>query len=147
MYIIAAVIFLPWLVCLIKYPKYYKRVRNTYLTLFAAIIVLVAITFVQQARHMKERARTSDANVNLNRLFVACQSYWKENGGDKVCNIGIASQKEYGFIQSGEVIIEGQGTAKTFAATARHVNSEQTHSVDAKGNFSYFSLLNSASSS
>lgn len=131
-FIIVVTVLLSYLFC-IKNPKYYKRVRNTYLTIFAIFIILGAITFIQQARHMKERARTSAAKSNLHNMFVACQTYWKEKGSDKNCNLNTVTQKKYEFVQSKYVSIAGKGTAANFTAIAQHEKSSKVFTVNAQG--------------
>jgi len=80
------------------------------------------------------RSFDSDANSNLHHMFLACQTYWEEKGSDKNCDLNTVTQKEYGFVQSEYVNIDGKGTAKNFTATAQHLGSPIIFTIDAIGN-------------
>jgi len=83
--------------------------------------------------HHVFRSFDSDAKSNLHHMFLACQTYWEEKGSDKNCDLNTVTQKEYGFVQSEYVNIDGKGTAKNFTATARHQARKNVFTIDAEG--------------
>jgi len=70
---------------------------------------------------------------DLHPTFQACQTYWKEKGDDKSCNLEIVSQEKYGFVPSKYVSITGKGTAANFTASAQYQDSPKVFSIDAQG--------------
>lgn len=85
-------------------------------------------------RPLKVRHIDSYPKSDLYGFYLVCQSFWKEKGDDKNCDLKTVSQKEYGFAQSKYVSISGGGPAKEFSATARNVKGKKKFVIDAEGN-------------
>ena len=105
---------------------------NTAIISFLSAI-LIGI-FLAPYHQYKFRAYNSEAKSNLDNMFLACHTYWKEKGSNKNCDLNTVTQKEYGFVQSEYVNIDGKGTAKNFTATAYHQASDDAFTIDAIGN-------------
>ncbi|NIQ02680.1 MAG: hypothetical protein GWM98_21930 [Nitrospinaceae bacterium] len=105
------------------------------LSVTAATIVLLLCLAVALPPYnqYQARARNSDAKHTLHLMFVACKAFWKARGEDQKCDAGTAGQKAHGFVRSAQVTVSGGGAAKDFAATARHEESRQSFTIDARG--------------
>ncbi len=97
------------------------------------ILFAWAASPIMSGDRYKDRARESDAKYNLHHLYLGCKDYWADNGGDKECEVATVSTQDYGFVQSDRVNIEGHGTESTFTATAQHMDSTKSYTMDAKG--------------
>jgi hypothetical protein len=98
------------------------------------LLFLIPVEIYQWNRPLKVRHMDSYSKSDLHAVYLACKSYWDDKGSDKNCDLKIASQGEYGFVQSEYVNINGKGTAKNFTATAYHQASDDAFTIDAIGN-------------
>lgn len=108
-----------------------NKLMNTAVISFLGAI-LMAINLPHQNQYRFYRYN-SQAKFDLHNTFLVCQTYWQEKGNDKVCDLKVASQEEYGFVQSEYVNIDGKGTAANFTATAQHLGNHIIFTIDAKG--------------
>ena len=106
------------------------------LNLFVGVSVLIIAYYalIFEVRYCCGGGLNSEAKSNLHNLYLGCQAFWAEQGGDKNCSIDIVSQAEYGFVKSPHVHISAKGDKRTFKATAIHEDSTTFFHMDAKGN-------------
>jgi len=69
-------------------------------------------------------------------MYLACKTYWADNGGEKNCTVDIAKQTTYSYIQSTDVSISGSGTETTFAAKGHHAKGPKTFVINYLGKIS-----------
>ncbi|CAI2718510.1 type IV pilin protein [Nitrospina watsonii] len=98
-----------------------------------AIVGILAAIAIPQFVQYKERAYDSDSKSSLRHLFMACRVYWDDNGGINSCDITIASGPEYGFTIPTNVAMGGTGDETSFSATAKHMHSPHTYTIDNLG--------------
>lgn len=96
------------------------------------IFLLMLILVLPQCSTYKNYAPT-DVKSNLRNLYIACNAYWADKGNDKNCTVDIASQDTYGYIQSSDVAVSGNGTATTFVARGHHVKSYKSYIMNTTG--------------
>jgi len=117
--------------------KSYKR--GFWIGTIAGIIVIgVAMNFSEiynfvNKSKIQTRYYDSRTKANLHNIFLACHAYWDEKGSENNCTAVIASQREYGYIQSANVNISGSGTETEFSGIAQHIGSTKTFSIDSNG--------------
>ncbi len=108
-----------------------NKLKNTaVLSFLCAMLVVINLPHQNQYRSYRFN---SQAKHDLHNMFVACQTYWKKKGDDKVCDQKIASQGEFGFVSSKYVSISGKGKVANFTATAQHKKSSTVFTIDAEG--------------
>jgi len=73
------------------------------------------------------------AKETLHKFFIACKSYWIDNGGGKTCTLVKASQKEYGFEIPNGISIRGEGDDDNFNALAYHKRSIHVFRINSEG--------------
>lgn len=106
------------------------------LLIVIAIIGILAAIAIPQFNQYKARAYNSDAKSNLHNLYLGCKAYWAEEGSSNACSVSTVTQAQYGYVQSTRVSISGSGNETNFSATAQHLDSTTTYSMDANGNIS-----------
>ncbi|MCF8721852.1 prepilin-type N-terminal cleavage/methylation domain-containing protein [Nitrospina gracilis] len=104
------------------------------LLIVIAIIGILAAIAIPQFNQYKARAYNSDSKSNLHNLYLGCKAYWAEEGSSRQCNVNTVTQSQYGFVQSTRVSIQGSGIETGFAATAQHMDSLTSYTMDANGN-------------
>lgn len=102
------------------------------LVVIAIIGILTAIA-IPQFNAYKMRSYDANAKSSLRQLFMACKSYWIDNGSLQNCTVAVASIPTYGFIPSAGVTLIPAGNENTFTASAQHGSSPNTFSVDSSG--------------
>ena len=109
------------------------------------LILIFALFLLGNAGHFmlpqvytstKTRAFSSDTKANLHNVYLACKSYWSDQGPDQSCNREIASATTYGYIQSQEVKIHGSGTENDFCAFAWHLGNREIFTMNTLGTIS-----------
>ena len=104
------------------------------LLIVIAIIGILAAIAIPQFNQYKTRAYDSDSKANLHNIYVACKSYWADQGAAQNCSLNIAKGTAYGFVQSSKVTITVvSGIDWTFGANAKHSDSPTTFTIDGKG--------------
>ena len=104
------------------------------LLIVIAIIGILAAIAIPQFNQYKTRAYDSDSKSNLHNIYVACKSYWGDQGSGNACSLNIAKGTAYGYIQSSGVDITFvSGVDWTFAVNGKNVNSPTTYTIDDKG--------------
>ncbi len=98
-----------------------------------AIIGILAAIALPQFHAYKMRSYDANAKSSLRQLYMACKSYWIDSGSLQPCTLAIVTVPTYGFIPSGGVTLVPAGNENTFAATAQHVSSPNSFSVDSTG--------------
>jgi prepilin-type N-terminal cleavage/methylation domain-containing protein len=105
------------------------------LLIVIAIIGILAAIAIPQFNAYKQRAYDADAKSNLHNVFLACKTYWGDNGSSTACSLAQATSASYGFIQSSKVSVTAAAAVETaFAAPAQNFNSGNVFSIDANGN-------------
>ena len=90
------------------------------------VLAAIAIpVFVQY----KERAYDSDIKSNLHNVFLACKSYWTDEGSARDCTVPIVSGTNYGYIQNPKITIVATGEETAFTGTASHSDSSNTFTI------------------
>jgi prepilin-type N-terminal cleavage/methylation domain-containing protein len=102
------------------------------LTVISIIGVLAAIAIPVFAQY-KERAYDSDTKSHLHNIFVACKSYWTDEGSASNCTVPIASGTNYGYVQTSKITIVATGGEINFSGSASHSDSTKTYTIDSLG--------------
>ncbi len=97
--------------------------------------VLAAIAIPVFAQY-KARAYDSDTKSHLHNIYLACKSYWVDEGSSSDCTVPIASGTAYGYTQTTKINIVSSGGETNFTSTAFHVDSTNTFSIDSVGSIS-----------
>ena len=105
------------------------------LTVIAIIGVLSAIAIPVFAQY-KERAYDSDVKSHLHNIFLACKSYWADEGSNSNCDVTIASGTNYGYTQTTQISISASGQEITFTSTASHADSSSLYTINSLGQIS-----------
>jgi prepilin-type N-terminal cleavage/methylation domain-containing protein len=105
------------------------------LTVMAIIGVLTTIAIPAFAQY-KARALDADAKSHLHSLYIACKSYWTDTGSGNDCTLPIIVTTAYGYAQSPDISITLSGNEMTFSATASHVDSANSFTMNSVGNIS-----------
>ena len=105
------------------------------LTVIGIIGILAAIAIPVFAQY-KTRAYDSDTKSHLHNVFLACESYWVDNGSTSNCTLSIASRTSYGYTQTNDITIAANGNELTFTASASHAQSTSTFTMDSLGTIS-----------
>ena len=105
------------------------------LLIVIAIIGILAAIAIPQFAAYKKRAYDSDSKSHLHHIFLACKSYWADNGAAQSCTYAIivAAGTTYGYTPSTEVTVGAGGPETTWSASAKNGNSPQTFSMDQAG--------------
>jgi hypothetical protein len=129
--------------------NYWKVSWTAGLAVIVMVVFLSGYAFIGATRHTagviqepiihKISGRyNSDTKSNLHNLYLACKAYWADNGGEKSCNREIASGTSYGYFQSSDVRIHGEGGEMGFRALATNINSKQFFMVNSSGSIKEF---------
>ncbi len=102
------------------------------LTVIAVIGVLAAIAIPVFAQY-KTRAYDSDTKSHLHNIFLACKSYWADEGSAADCTIADISVADYGYTQTTKISIAVSGGEISFNGTATHTDSVNTYTIDSLG--------------
>ena len=102
------------------------------LIVIAIIGILAAISIPIFAQY-KERAYDSDVKSHLHNIFLACKSYWTDEGSASNCTVPIASGTSYGYLQTTKITIVATGGEIDFTGTASHSDSTNTFTIDELG--------------
>ncbi len=81
----------------------------------------------------EELTNSYQAGYQLGTLFVACSSYWEENGRDQDCTPDAVDGQGFGYSSNPDVIVTGSGTQATFYAEAYHRDSEDVYTINSDG--------------
>ncbi len=100
-----------------------------------AVLLGIALIFwiITVVNPPKQRAKPYIVKSDLHNIYLACKAYWVNNGGDKNCNVDIASQTAYGYIQHKDVSVSGSGTESTFTAKGLNTKGTKTFTVNSIG--------------
>ena len=72
-----------------------------------------------------------DIKPNLHNIYLACKAYWAETKPTNACNVKIASLTTYGYMQSSNVVIWGDGgTAADFSVKGKSRLGEKVYSLE-----------------
>jgi hypothetical protein len=109
---------------------------------FISIFLLTGFTFTPdaEANSIKEKNLSAHyeeldqiAKETLHNFFIACKSFWVENGGGKTCTLSKASQKKYNFEIPDGISIRGEGADDNFKALAYHKRSIHVFRINSEG--------------
>jgi len=106
------------------------------LLIVIAIIGILAAIAIPQFNQYKARAYNSDSKSNLHNLYLGCKAYWAEAGSSQSCTVATVTSAAYGYVQSTRVSVTGSGTETAFLATAQHLDSTTSYTMDPNGNIS-----------
>jgi len=113
------------------------KIRQQFLCIliFALFILGNAGHFMLPQVFTSSQGRTprGTTKANLHNMYLACNSFWAAEGDSKTCTVSIATQKEYGWIQSQDVKIYGSGTKNDFCAVAWHQGNNILRTIDSRG--------------
>ena len=93
-----------------------KLLPSATLSIFLFIILTISFPI---SHPYTLKFRDYQVKSELHYFLVSCQTYWKEKGDDKVCDLKIASQ-EYGYAQSESIFISAKGNEEEFFAQGQH---------------------------
>ena len=102
------------------------------LIVISIIGVLAAIAIPVFAQY-KERAYGSDVKSHLHNIYLACKSYWTDEGSASDCTVPTASGTNYGYTQTTKITIVATGGEINFTGTASHSDSTNTYTIDSLG--------------
>ena len=105
------------------------------LIIFVIIGILAAIATPQWEPYNQLRY-DRESKENLEKLHQACEKFWEDDINTQ-CSIDIAKEALNGYIQSSDVVMLiplGKATKTDFQATAKHISSNKTYTIDEKGN-------------
>lgn len=118
----------------------YKDVRRSEcgftlieLLIAIAIVSILAAVAIPQFAKYKERAYDSDSKATLHHLFLSCRVYWDDNGGANSCDPTVVAGPAYGFVNPSNISLAGSGNETSFSASAQHVDSVNSYTIDNKG--------------
>jgi len=97
------------------------------------ITIMVGIIIIPKFGGQHTSSYDPDAKANLHNVFLGCKAYWADNGSKNNCTPAIASQLEYGYIQSADVNLSASGAETDFSGKAKHVDSTKTFRIDSNG--------------
>jgi len=103
------------------------------LLIVIAIIGILAAIAIPVFAQYKARAYDSDTKSHLHNVFLACKSYWADNGTAPACSVAIASGTSYGYQQTPDMTISVSGNEMTYTASASHAHSTNTFTMDSLG--------------
>ena len=107
------------------------------LLIVIAIIGILAAIAIPQFSQYKQRAYDTDTKTTLHNIYLACKAYWTDNGSNAACSTTEAAGSAYGFVAStGAPVKISNGTETSFAASAKHKDSDNTFSINSSGNIS-----------
>ncbi|MGV7220468.1 MAG: hypothetical protein ACQ9MH_02935 [Nitrospinales bacterium] len=114
-----------------------------FLTLvFISIFLLTGFAVTSNAQADSEKNKNLSAHYEeldqiaketLHNFFLACKSFWFENGGGKTCTLNTASQKKYNFEIPDGISIRGEGADDNFHALAYHKRSIHVFRINSEG--------------
>ena len=94
--------------------------------------VLAAIAIPVFAQY-KDRAYAADTKSHLHNVYLACKSYWADEGSASDCTVAVVSDPNYGYTQTTQISIAVLGQEMAFNGTATHIDSSNTYSIDSVG--------------
>lgn len=103
------------------------------LLIVIAIIGILAAIAIPVFVQYKARAYDADTKSHLHSVFLACKSYWGDNGTVPDCTVAIASGTSYGYQQTTNISISATGGEIAFTASASHAQSTNTYTMDSLG--------------
>lgn len=103
------------------------------LLIVIAIIGILAAIAIPQFNAYKQRSYDAYARSVLKQVFVACKSYWIDQGPAQNCTLAAISNTTYGFSAPAEITIVPNGNENTFSATGQHAFSTNSFTVDSGG--------------
>ena len=106
------------------------------LLIVIAIIGILAAIAVPIFAQYKDRAYGADVKSHLHNVYLACKSYWSDEGSNSDCTITTASGPDYGYAQTPQITIVASGGEITFSGSASHANSTNTYTIDSLGSIS-----------
>jgi hypothetical protein len=100
------------------------------------ILIFIALFFItNDYSFYTKRHNLADINTkpNLHYIYLACKAYWAETKPTNACNVKIASLTTYGYIQSSDVVIWGDGgTATDFSVKGKSRLGEKVYTLENK---------------
>ncbi len=106
------------------------------LLIVVAIIAILAAVAIPQFNQYKNRALNAEAKGELHSIFLSCKVYWTDLGSANNCNISTIASTTYGYVQSADISVSGNGAETVFLGAASHVDSSSSFSIDKNGNIS-----------
>ena len=104
--------------------------------LSCGILVFIIVQFVNLDYSFYTKRHNSydfTAKYNLHNIYLGCKVYWAETKPTNACNIEIVSLTTYGYIQSADVVIWGDGgTASDFSLKGKSRLSKKVYKLENK---------------
>lgn len=102
------------------------------ITVIGIIGVLAAIAIPVFAQY-RDRAYDADTKSHLHNVYLACKSYWADEGSASDCTVAVVSDPDYGYTQTTKISIAVLGQEMAFNGSASHTDSVNTYSIDSLG--------------
>ena len=100
------------------------------------IFIFVALFFVTNDYSFSTKGYNLadiDVKPNLHNIYLGCKAYWTETKPTNACNVKIASLTTYGYIQSSNVVIWGDGgTAADFSVKGKSREGKKVYTLEHK---------------
>ncbi|MCA9484201.1 MAG: prepilin-type N-terminal cleavage/methylation domain-containing protein [Nitrospina sp.] len=103
------------------------------LLIVIAIIGILAAIAIPQFNSYKIRSYDAYTKSTLKQFFMACKSYWIDQGPSQDCTEASVSTTTYGFTTPVEITIVPSGNESNFTATGQHAQSANVFTMDSGG--------------
>ncbi len=103
------------------------------LLIVIAIIGILTAIAIPQFNAYKVRSYDVNAKSGLKQFFMACKSYWIDQGSQSDCTLAIATNPTYGFVPQSDIIIVPSGNENNFSATGQHTMGSRVFTLGSSG--------------
>ena len=115
-------------------PSLLKKVWFKLLILISVVVGFVAGFIIIDNSGGHRRCFDCSSKADLYNVYLACKSYWADEGSNQLCKLESIPAEKYGYVQSKGVHLKMSGNKLDFLAKASHLESKNIFEIDAKGN-------------